>query len=440
MRPRAALPAVLRNPRFRLLWSTGVSSATAEMSEILVLGWLVLQLTGSPWQVALAGLCRTGSMFALSLFAGAVGDRVDRRKVVLASLFLNVLVTSSILALLASEAIQPWHLFVGAVLRGGSRSFDNTSRRALTFHVVGSKNLIQALSLDNIGFSIGRIIGPLTIGILLQVTNTAVSAYSALTLLHLTSLTLVLRLRLDDPPSTLPKRPVLASITEGLKFAFSTPAIAAVLAVTVPMNVIFQYQILVPVVAQEHLHVGPGLMGLLASADGLGTILGGLAFGAFGGRIKRHGLLFLFGSIGVCAFLLGFAISPFFALSFAFLFGLGFTQVGFSTMQSGIMLMASPASMHSRVLGAQQLAVGLGNNVGGLEIGALAGALGVTTALALNAAVVLGLLALLGLLMPAFRRPLRRIDDLPEPAETPGPLITNKPARDERAAATIPKV
>jgi MFS family permease len=409
------------------------------MSEILVLGWLVLQLTDSPWQVALAGLCRTGSMFALSLIAGAVGDRVDRRKVVLASLFLNVLVAAAILALLSSHLIQPWHLFAGAVLRGGSRSFENTSRRALTFHVVGPKNLIQALSLDNIGFSIGRIIGPLTIGVLLQVTNTAVSAYSALTLLHLTSLTLVLFLKLNEAPSTLPKRPVIASITEGLKFAFSTPAIAAVLVVTVPMNVIFQYQILVPVVAQEHLHVGPGLMGLLASADGLGTILGGLAFGAYGGRIKRHGLLFLFGSIGVCAFLLGFALSPFFALSFAFLFSLGFTQVGFSTMQSGIMLMASPQGMHSRVLGAQQLAVGMGNNLGGLEIGALAGALGVTTALAVNAAAVFGLLVLIGLLMPVLRRPLTRIDDLPESAQTPvGPLITDSPARQERAA-TAPK-
>jgi MFS family permease len=424
---RLPLLDVLRNRNFRFLWGTAVVSATVEMSEILVLSWLVLQLTDSAWYVALVGVCRTGSMFAFSLFSGALGDRFDRRRIMMVIEGINIAVVACIIAILATDLIQPWHLFIAAIIRGGVRSFDNTCRRALTFQVVQSRTLIQAISLDHVAFSTGKIVGPISMGALLQVTDTAVSAYAAIAAFHLVSFTCLYLVRVHPASSTPPRRPVLASITEGMRHAFSTPPIAGVLAITVPMNTIFQYQLFIPVIAQEHLHVGPGLMGLLAAADGIGFIAGSVAIGLWGHLIKYHGRVFLIGSLGVCALLAAFALSPWYPLSFLLLVLVGFSQVGFSTMQAGILLLASPQNFHGRVFGAQQVAVGTGN-FGSLQIGALAALYEAPAALAANGLAGILLLAIIALLMPALRRPLPGAQPSPTPDTPPTPATPATPA------------
>ncbi|MCZ6534869.1 MAG: MFS transporter [Dehalococcoidia bacterium] len=430
MRPRFNSPllTVLKNRNFRLLWYNGAISNTGELSELLVMGWLVLQLTGSPWQVALVGLSRTVSLFAFTLIAGAMGDQKDRRHIILASNATNIMVAAAVLLVLTMGDVQPWHLFLAAAVRGATRSFENTSRRALVFHIVGPASLVQAISLEHIGMSTGRILGPIAIGTLLQVTGTAVSSYSLLTGLYSIAFISVVLLKVAPTLSSLPRRPVLRSVGEGLKYAYSTPSIAGVLTASVVMNAMFQYHLFIPVVAQEHLGVGPGLMGLLAAADGMGFVFGALFIGLLGNKIRFHGRVFLAGCIGVTVFLLAFALSPWYILSFFLLVSLGTFQVGFSTMQSSILLMASPPNFHSRIFGAQGLAVGTGQ-FGNMEMGALASAFSITVALAANALVGMGLLLLIAIFMPALRRPIERVE---EPIEdTPQPLVEGQETTTE---------
>ncbi len=415
MRPRINNPLVnvLKNRTFRLLWCNGSISGTGDMSELLAMGWIVHQITGSPWQVALVGLSRTVAMFSFTLLAGAIGDRKDRRHIIMASNTINVITAVAVLVMLILGNLEPYYLFIVAAVRGASRSFDNTSRRALIFHVVGPGNLVQAISLEQIGFSIGRIAGPLAIGALLQITGTAVSVYSLLAGFYLIALTSILLAKVEPMSSSLPRRPVLRSIGEGLKYAYSTPAIAGVLTATVVMNAMFQYHLFIPVIAQEHLGVGPGLMGLLAAADGIGFVVGSLIIGLLGSRVKIHGKVFLTGCLGVTILLLGFALSPWFLLSLLLLITIGVFQVGFATMQSGILLTSTPSSLHSRVFGAQGMAVGAGQ-MGNVEIGALAAVLSIGTALAINAGVGIVLLILIAIIMPALRGPIERVDDPPD--------------------------
>ena len=126
LKSNSPLIPVLKNRNFRLLWSAGAISTTVEMAEVLTLGWLVLQLTGSPWQVALVGVCRT----AISLISGAIGDRWDRRRIMLGAETVNTLVVSVVLVVLLTDSLEPWHLLVAAAIRGGARCFDHTCRRA----------------------------------------------------------------------------------------------------------------------------------------------------------------------------------------------------------------------------------------------------------------------------------------------------------------------
>ena len=416
------LPVVhfLKNRNYRLLWSAGAFSYSGEVSELLVAGWLVLQLTGEPLQVALVGVSRTVALFTFTLIAGAVGDRQDRRHTMLGAYLVNILVLSGMLLVLTLGDVQPWHIFVAIAVKGASRSFDNTNRRALMYSVVGPRHVVQAISMETLGFSTGKIMGALVIGALLQADGTAVGAYSFLTALYAASLTCMVFVKVTSTPPTLPRRPVLSSVGEGLRYAVSTPPIAAVLVATVVMNAMFQFQLFIPVVAQEHLNVGPGLMGLLAAADGIGIVAGSVLMGLLGGRVKNHGRVFLVGSLALITFLLGFALSPWYILSFFLLVSLGVSMVGFGTMQSSIILMATPSSFRSRSFGVMGLAIGAGQ-LGNLEMGALASAFGITLALGANAIVGIALLLLIAILMPALRRPIQRVQEEEEMEPQPGP-------------------
>jgi len=210
------------------------------------------------------------------------------------------------------------------------------------------------------------------------------------------------------------------------------------------MNVLFQYNVFIPVVAQDYLHVGETLMGLLAAADGIGKVSGSIVASVLVGKIKRHGRIYLLGSLGLSLSLLGFALSPWYALSFFLLVALGFSQIGFSTMQSGIILMSTPTKLHGRVMGVQQLAVGTGQ-LGSLELGAMVALIGVPATLAVNAAVAILLLGLIAVFMPALRRPLQRLPDEPQPpvpstpsGRGPSEVLRQKADRVEGPAAPCP--
>ena len=430
LRPRISNPLfnLLKTRNFQYLWWNGSISSSGDTSELLVMGWLVYQLTGSPWDVALVGLSHTVAMFSFTLIAGAIGDRRDRRHIIMAATATNVLIVGGVLLMMALGNIEPLHLFIAAAIRGASRSFDNTSRRALIFHVVGPSNLVQAISLEQIGFSMGRIVGPLAIGLLLQLTGTAISVYSLLTALYVISFISIFLVKVPPVVSPLPRGPVLKSIGEGVKYAYSSPPIAGVLTASIVMNALFQYHLFIPVIAAEHLHVGEGLMGLLAASDGIGFVIGSLLIGLLGTRIKIQGNIFLAGCLGVTLFLLGFALSPWLFLSFFLLIGMGICQAGFSTMQSGILLMTSPPRFHSRIFGAQGMAIGTGQ-MGNMEIGALAAAFGISLALVGNALVGMGLIVLIAVFMPAMRRPIVRKEDPADVAPQPPPAPPEKPPR-----------
>lgn len=384
-------------------------SAMAEISEILVMGWLILKLDGTVWQVAMVGVSRTAVMFSMSLAAGAMGDKFNRTRIIQIVQVAQLGLDFSILVLLLSGNIQPWHLYAVAGVRGGARSFDHTSCRSLMFDVVGPKYLVQAASLSTMTYSSGKILGPLLMGILLQITGSPISAYIALALIHFAALISALSVRGKFMHQILPNRPVIGAINEGLRFVFKSQPILAVLLTSIFMNVVFQYTVFIPVVAEDYLHVGPGLMGLLGAADGVGTVLGAIVIGTMATRFSRHGQVFLLGSAGVAMFLLLFALSPWYVLALLFLFLLGMFQVGFATMQSGILMMASPPTYHSRVFGVQQLAIGVGH-FGVLEIGALSTVFSLPIALGANAILALIFLATIPLIFPALLRPIKRMD------------------------------
>jgi MFS family permease len=400
----------LRDPRYRLLWLTGLCAATARWMDLVVLGWLALALTDSPLMVGVAAFCRTAPMMLVGPFAGVLADRLPRVRVMIGVQALNVVVALT-LALLFAAGLAGFGVLVALqILLGVAWVLDFPSRRTVLFAVVGRERLTTAVSLESMSMQGAKMIGPPLGGLLLSRLGPA-ACYVALAGLSLGALAAAHRLdRRIALPGAATSEPILASLTAGLREVRGRPVILGVLAITVLMNaLVFPYQQILPVFARDVLGVGPVALGLLVAAEGLGALASSLAIAARAGHV-HHARLFAVSSLAAALFLLAFALSPWYALSLALQLAIGAAESGFGTMQSAIVLLNAPERARGRAMGILSACIGT-QPVGSLWIGFLASRAGAPLATALNAGLAFVLMIPVGIRLvasaaTAARRPV----------------------------------
>jgi len=396
--------ALLGDRNFLMIW---ISKSIHEMSrrmELLVLGYLILKLTGSAFHVGLISVFLNGPRPVLSLYAGHIADRLNRRLILIIVHSAYLLSAVMILVALATDHIGHWFIFGTILFQGTAKVMDDPSRRTAILDLSGEARLANAMSLETINNNAGKIIGPLLGGILIAVTG-FIGAYAVIAILDIVALVLMIKLRL--PSRTRNERldlPVWGSLLQGIQYSIRNRMVLGVLAVSLVMNgLVFPIQYFIPVIASEVLSVSTVLGGILGSADGIGNLIGASMI-AMKRNIQRHGILFIGGAlvIGIAVTLV--AWSPWFIVSFALLLVGGWGQAGFSTMQATIVLLASHQELRGRTQGAQGLVNGLGHLIGGYEIGAIASAFGITLAIGLNAGVGIVLLIVLAIITPLVKQ------------------------------------
>jgi len=381
--------------------------------ELLVLGYLILQLTNSPFQVGLIAVFLNAPRPVLALFAGVIADRLDRRRVMIGVHAAFCAIATALLVLLSIDALQPWHIFIAVFLQGSAQVLDDPARRTTIFDLAGQGRIASAMSLETMSNNGGKILGPLAGGFLIAGAN-FVGAYAVLAALDLASLLVMVRLRLPHQGrASKLETTVWHSLREGIEHSVANRMVLGVLCISLVVNaLVFPMQYFIPVIATDLLLVGPTLGGLLGAAEGIGTLMGALII-AMRKDIRYHGRLFVTGALSVSLAVLLVAWSPWFAVSFTLLLLGGIAQAGFSTMQSTILLLASRPEMRGRTVGALGTVNGLGHLVGGSEIGALASAFDIGLAIGLNAGAGLLLMLPVIILTPLAWRP---VVSLPEEA------------------------
>jgi len=407
------LPAfdVLKSGDFRTLWTVKAVNEISRRMELLALGYLVLRMTDSPFQVGLIAVFLNLPRPFFSLFAGLVADRLDRRQVLIGVHAIYTVISTVLLLLLVMGAVEPWHVFIAIFLQGSAKVLDDPSRRTAIFDLAGRERLASAMSLETINNNSGKIAGPLIGGVLIASTG-FVGSYAAILALDAVSLLMISRLKLPHRPlgEGTPVQ-VWRSLREGLGHSMSNRMVLGVLSMSLIMNsLVFPIQYFIPVIANDLLMVGPTLGGLLGSAEGVGNFLGGIIL-AVRRDIGQYGRVFAIGALLVAVMVALVAWSPWFAVSFFLLLLGGLGQAGFSTMQSTILLLESAPEMRGRTMGAQGVVNGMGHLVGGTEIGAIASAFGISIAIGLNAGVGIFLILLVMVLTPLIKRHEAGTDD-----------------------------
>lgn len=388
----------LRYADYRLLWVSNLCISVARWLDFLVLGWLVLDMTGSPFMVGLAAFCRFAPMIVLGMFAGVVTDRLPRGRVLVAVQCMNATVMLLLALLFLTGHGELWALIALETLFGCNWAVDFPVRRTLLFTLVGPRGVTSAVSMDSISMHGTKIVGPLLGGVLLSQFGPA-TCYVILACLFSLALLLTVRLvrRVHLPVPTSDGESILADLASGFKEARAQPAILQVLLITIVINgLVFPYQQILPVFAREVLEVGPEMLGLMVSAGGFGSLVGAL-WTASRRDFMAHRQVFALGSMlsGVLVIVQSFSSALLVALPIQF--GLGVAEATFSTTQSTILLLAAHERTRGRVFGIMSVCVGTA------PFGALA--LGIATTY-IGAPLSFGISAGLGLLLmaPVARR------------------------------------
>ena len=392
---RAPIFAILQDADFRYLWYAGFLADVTRWMELFVLSWLVLQITDSAFQLGLVLVFNHLSWPFFSLFTGFLADRLNRRWMLILAETINLVSSTALLALILLDLIQPWHVFLLAFTIGVAKSLEEPCRRTGMMDIVGEGRLVNGMSMEVIKETLGKMIGPLLGGILIDTVDFK-GAYAVLVAIHISIMALlILRVRIPLLRRYTQREPVWKGLKAAVNYALHSPMLLGLLYVTFVMNAVaFPVRQFIPVIGRDHLLVGATLVGLLVSADGFGQ-LAGAGVMASTRNLRYLGRVYVFGSVAVLAMIMLFAWSPWYALAFGLLTMGGIGQAGFSAMQATISMLAAPPDMRGRMLGVVGVCIGVSSPLGTLEMGAVAA---ISAQWAISGNAIAGLL----LLVPIF--------------------------------------
>ena len=402
----APVLVVLQDRNFQYLWAARWIHEVSRRMELLLLGYLILELTDSAFQVGLISVFLNGPRPPFALVAGMLADRLDRWRILTTIHTIYLLLASCLLVLLILEMIEPWHVYAVVLAQGTAKVLDDPTRRASLFDLAGQDRIAHAMSLETMTNNGGKMLGPVLGGLLLQFYGFT-AAFMVLVAMDLVSAVLVWRMRLPERSTRLVRDTAFwTGIGSVIRHSFSNKFALGVLTISLVMNgMVLPLQYFIPVIATDVLKVGPALGGLLGAADGIGAFVGAIVI-ATKRNYSFHGRYYVFGAAIVAVGVVIVAWSPWFLVSFLVLFTAGMGQAGFSTMQSTILMLSTAPDMRGRIMGSQGLVNGLGHLVGGFEIAAIAQAFTISLAIGLNAGVGLLLIAPVMLLTPLIKRPV----------------------------------
>ncbi len=400
-KPTSAFAEVLADDRFRPVWVTGTLTGIFRWLELLVIGVFTFQITESAFAVSLMTVMRMAPLFLFGIPMGALADRFDRKTLLILGLTVLAL-SSAVLAVLAlTDRLLLWHLALSAFLNGTFWAAEFPIRRTMLGEIAGQARLGPAMALESSTSNATRMVGPALGGLLLETTGLAGVFVGGL-LTYALCLLLIWPLAYKSGGRA-GSVGVINTILEGWRVVRGSRMILASLAITMIVNLWgFAYISMVPVIGELQLGLSTFLIGVLASTEGLGALLGSVMVGLLG-TPDRYTRIYLYSSFVFLCMVFGIGFSVWLPLSFALMLAAGISISGFAVMQSTITFLASPAEMRSRVMGVLTVTIGT-SPIGMLHVGLLADWFGAGIAVMIMAIEGLVALMLVAVYWPEMRR------------------------------------
>ena len=369
-RSPVGLRELFRNRQFRLIWLIGAATNTLRWLEILAVGVVVFNMTGSPFQVAFMIILRFLPLAIIGAFTGVIAERFNRRLFQIWSLGF-MMTTSMLLTLMVFGGyLNLWIIGASVVLNGLFWTTDNPIRRTLLGEVVQPAQIGIAMSLDTVTNSTTRFLGPLVGGIFLEFAGFQ-GVFLVGAIFYASALGLAFLVCSVPGQQQHDRGSMFSFFTDGIRMFQTNRVLVGVLAITVIYNLwAFPFVSMIPVISKDVLGLSPLPVGLLVSAEGAGTLIGALLV-LLTRSVTYYRRLYTLG-LGIS---LGMAIvysqMASFLPSGVFLVLEGIGAGLFAAMQAALVLLNTPPEMRSRMMGLLSVCVGL-CALGFLHIGLLA--------------------------------------------------------------------
>jgi MFS family permease len=382
-----------KHRNYRLFFSGQVVSLAGTWMQNVALAWYVVTLTDSAVAVGFLAFCRFAPFTIFGLYAGVLADRLDNRRLVMTTQVGQMLVSIA-LAALAFSGIESVPLVYALALAGGvGLVFDGPGRQALTYQMVGREELPNAIALNSSLFNGARVVGPAIAGLVIATAGVGVCfAINAVSFLAVLAGLLLMRpdelhaLDRGAPPT------FVHGVRELFAYVRRTPAVRAVLVtVAVVSTVGFNFHVILPLLASQTLHAGPGVFGLLSAAFGGGAFVGALLSAGLG-RASWKALLGGTAGFSIAMLLLATVTSAPTAAVLLFVTGAAFTL--WTANSNSILQLAAPDHLRGRVISLFLFAFAGLAPIGGLLAGWLVDVGGTELAFAVS--------GIVGLAMTAF--------------------------------------
>lgn len=393
--------ASLRNRNFRwLVLAYGVSTVARE-GQIVVVGWQVYELTRDPLALGLIGLAEALPFIAVSLFAGHVADRRERRTIALFGYLGMLLSAIALLGFTLRGFTTVWPVYLVIFLSGIARSFTRPAMTALSAEVIPREHYANAVAWRTSTWQAAAIAGPALGGLVYGFAG-AVVAYAAVCVLMALGLAAIAGVSHRSAPAEPDGMPIGESLQIGIRFLLTEPVMLAAMTLDL-FSVLFGGAVgLLPAFAKL-LDAGPQGLGILRAAPAVGSIASGIWI-AHRPPMKRAGpVLFLCVALfGLC--MIGFGLSRSFWLSFGLLVASGVVDAVSVVIRSTLLQTRTPPHMMGRVSSVNQVFIGASNEIGAFESGVAARLMGVVPSVIFGGCMTLVVVAVTMWKAPQLRR------------------------------------
>ena len=348
----------------------GFAICVVRWLEMLALAVFAYQITGSAFVVAMLAMLRLLPMGLFGAVIGAAAERFDRRRVLILVVASSMVVTLTLAILASLGAIEVWHLALASFINGIGWAADHPVRRMLIGDAVGAERIGDALSVDTATNNGTRVLGPILSGLLLaEYGITSVFWFSLA--LYAPALVAALRIGMRRHSAATKPASFITSIREGLAWLHRDRRLTGVFVMTIIFNIFgWPATSMVPVIGTDYLNLGPKGVGLLASCDGVGGLLGALLMVAVA-RAAWYGRIYVSAVALYLVTVVLFATAPGIPIAAVSLFLSGMFGAGFAVMQATLVYRAAPVEMRARLLGLVSVCIGTGP-IGFLYLGFLA--------------------------------------------------------------------
>ncbi len=371
----------LKHRNYRLFWFGQMVSLIGTWMQATGQSWLVLILTDSPFLLGLISALQFAPVLIFSLIAGAVADRVPKRRMLVITQTVLMLLAFILSVLTLTGRVRYWHIAALATLLGITNAFDGPTRQSFVVEMVGKGDLMNAIALNSAIFNVARIVGPAVSGLVTKEFGPG-WAFFANGASFLAVIAALVAMKMDRPNrAEAVHRSIAADVREGITYIGRTPLVLTViLLLGLVSTFTLNFNVFVPLLAKNVLKGDAGLYGYLMSAMGFGALTGAIGLAFVSGRGPQRQLLA--GGAGlVCLAEIALAFVRHNLIAAAVLAVAGLAMIVFTATSNTTVQVTVPDRLRGRVMSVYFLVFAGVSPFGALFTGAIAEKFGTSVAM-----------------------------------------------------------